>query len=80
MNAILAFIGAPGPWELLIIGGIVLLLFGSRLPGAMRNLGRSFVEFKKGVKGIEEDESSAETPTASVRETAPSETAGKKET
>ncbi|MFQ5731727.1 MAG: twin-arginine translocase TatA/TatE family subunit [Planctomycetaceae bacterium] len=52
----LAFIGAPGPWELLVIGGIVLLLFGNRLPGAMRSLGRSVVEFKKGVKGIDEDE------------------------
>jgi len=51
----LAYIGMPGPWELLVIGGIVLLLFGSRLPGAMRNLGRSFVEFKKGVKGIDEE-------------------------
>ena len=80
MNAFsLAFLGAPGPWELLIIGGIVLLLFGSRLPSAMRNLGRSFVEFKKGVKGIEEDESAAETPAASVRETAASEAAEKKE-
>lgn len=47
---------APGPWELLLIGGIVLLLFGSRLPGAMRSLGKSFVEFKKGVKGIEDDD------------------------
>lgn len=51
---------APGPWELLVIGGIVLLLFGSRLPGAMRSLGKSFVEFKKGVKGVEEDEQSGD--------------------
>ncbi|MCG8585064.1 MAG: twin-arginine translocase TatA/TatE family subunit [Pirellulales bacterium] len=43
-----------GPMELAIVAGIVLLLFGGRLPGAMRNLGRSVVEFKKGVKDTEE--------------------------
>ena len=47
--------GIPGPFELLIIALVVLLLFGKRLPGAMRSLGRSVVEFKKGVSGIEED-------------------------
>jgi len=32
-----------------------LLLFGHRLPGLMRSMGRSVVEFKKGVQGIEDD-------------------------
>ena len=44
-----------GPMEIAIVGGIALLLFGKRLPGAMNSLGRSFVEFKKGVKGIDEE-------------------------
>jgi len=44
-----------GPLELLIVAGIMLLLFGKRLPGVMRSLGKSIVEFKKGVKGIEDD-------------------------
>lgn len=47
--------GMPGPVELAIILGILLLLFGSRLPSLMRNLGRGVTEFKKGVNGIEED-------------------------
>lgn len=47
---------SPGPWQLLILAAIVLLLFGNRLPGVMRSLGTSIVEFKKGVKGIEEDD------------------------
>ena len=51
----LAFIGMPGPFEMAIIAAIVLLLFGNRLPGAMRSLGRSVVEFKKGVSGIEDE-------------------------
>ncbi len=44
-----------GPFELTIVAAVVLLLFGNRLPGAMRSLGRSVVEFKKGVSGIEEE-------------------------
>ena len=48
--------GGVGLPELLIIGAIALLLFGKRLPSIMRSLGTSIVEFKKGVKGVEEDE------------------------
>ncbi len=33
---------------------IALLLFGNRLPSVMRSLGKSVVEFKKGVNGIDE--------------------------
>jgi sec-independent protein translocase protein TatA len=54
IEPVLAF--GPGPWEMMMIMGVILLLFGSaRLPSLMRNLGRSAVEFKKGVHGIEED-------------------------
>jgi sec-independent protein translocase protein TatA len=49
------FLGMPGHFEMLIIAAIALLLFGNRLPGAMRSLGRSVVEFKKGVSGIEDE-------------------------
>lgn len=45
----------PGHIEVLIIGAIILLLFGHRLPGIMRSLGRGVVEFKRGVQGIEDD-------------------------
>jgi sec-independent protein translocase protein TatA len=48
-------IGVPGPLELCIIAGIVLLLFGNRLPGAMRSMGRSITEFKSGMKEGEEE-------------------------
>ena len=44
-----------GPVEILIVGAVILLLFGNRLPGVMRSVGRSVVEFKKGVSGIEDD-------------------------
>ena len=46
----LAFMGAPGLPELLVIAVIILLLFGgSKLPSLMRNLGRSTNEFKRGM-------------------------------
>ncbi len=47
----------PGPFELMIIALIVLLLFGKRLPDLMRSLGRSVVEFKKGVNDTDQIES-----------------------
>ena len=46
-----------GTTELLIVGGIVLLLFGTRLPKVMRSLGEGIVEFKRGVQGIEDTSS-----------------------
>ena len=55
MLAPLAYFGMPGPFELLIVAAIILLLFGNRLPSTMRSLGRGIVEFKKGVQGIEDD-------------------------
>jgi len=55
MLTILA-IGFPGLPEMLIVGLVVLLLFGSRLPSVMRSLGIGITEFKKGIKGeIDED-------------------------
>lgn len=46
--------GLGGP-ELIIVAGVVLLIFGNRLPTVMRSLGKSVTEFKKGVSGIEEE-------------------------
>lgn len=56
MISLFGFLGTIGLPELLILGFVVLLLFGSRLPGVMRSLGQGVVEFKKGVQGIEDDE------------------------
>ena len=54
-HTVLAFLGAPGWPEMVIVGMIALLLFGKRLPEVARSLGKGIVEFKKGVKGIEDD-------------------------
>ncbi len=45
----------PGGWEWIIILAIGLLIFGRRLPEVGRSLGKGIVEFKKGVKGIEDE-------------------------
>jgi len=36
---------------MIILGLVVLLLFGNRLPSVMRSLGEGITEFKKGVNG-----------------------------
>ena len=45
----------PHGLEWIFRGVIALLLFGKRLPEVARSVGRGIVEFKKGVKGIEDD-------------------------
>ncbi len=62
-NMILAFF-SPGPMEMMIIGVIAVLLFGKRLPEVGRSLGKGIVEFKKGIKGIEDDVDSASSSSA----------------
>jgi sec-independent protein translocase protein TatA len=47
--------GTFGPIHWLIVGIVLLLLFGNRLPSVMRSLGQGVVEFKKGMQGIEDD-------------------------
>ncbi|MBX3426614.1 MAG: twin-arginine translocase TatA/TatE family subunit [Pirellulales bacterium] len=54
MPALFAFF-SPGPTQLIILGFIVLLLFGNRLPSVMRSLGEGVTEFKKGLKGDDAD-------------------------
>ncbi|MFZ4734164.1 MAG: Sec-independent protein translocase subunit TatA/TatB [Pirellulales bacterium] len=48
-----------GPVELVVVGLVILVLFGSRLPKVMRSLGQGIVEFKRGVQGIEDDTSAS---------------------
>ena len=66
MTHVLA-IGLPGgPGEWLMIAAIGLLLFGKRLPEVGRGLGKSIVEFKKGLKGIEDEVEDASNATTTM--------------
>jgi sec-independent protein translocase protein TatA len=42
-------------WQLIVIVIIGVLLFGRKLPEIGRSLGKGIVEFKKGLKGMEEE-------------------------
>ena len=54
MYPLFAFMGI-GHWEVLVICGVILLLFGHRLPSLMRSLGRGVTEFKSGLNSNPED-------------------------
>jgi sec-independent protein translocase protein TatA len=58
MSPVLAIFNLGGG-EMLVIGLIALLLFGTRLPKLARSLGQSVNEFKQGMK----DPPQAHTPT-----------------
>ena len=74
MSPLFAF--GIGPLEIAIVAVLGILLFGNKLPGIGRSLGQTLVEFKKGVKGVEEDldtpsPTAQKTPAAPPRVTAP---------
>jgi sec-independent protein translocase protein TatA len=56
----LAFIGGLSPSEMVIVLILGLLLFGSRLPQVGRSIGKSLAEFKRGLRGFENEMESAE--------------------
>ena len=81
MPLMLGFIQNIGPmqWGILLVVG--LLIFGKRLPEIGRSLGKSVVEFKRGLKGIEDEidkasreDSSASDSTPQIAEQAESDT------
>ena len=56
-------LGVIGPWQVVLIVAVVLLLFGGKkIPELMKGLGKGISEFKKGMSGEEEkqDKGSAE--------------------
>jgi sec-independent protein translocase protein TatA len=55
MTHVLA-IGMPGPFEMVIIAGIGLLIFGKRLPDVGRNLALGIRGFQQGLKSPGPDE------------------------
>lgn len=61
MNPAFVLMGAIGPWQIVLIVALVLLLFGGRkIPELMRGLGGGVKEFKNAVKEDEPETSSSD--------------------
>ncbi|MBR0193160.1 MAG: twin-arginine translocase TatA/TatE family subunit [Thermoguttaceae bacterium] len=58
-----------GTNELLILGVVALLLFGTRLPKIARSFGQSVTEFKKGIREAERESTEDETTEKTHEET-----------
>jgi sec-independent protein translocase protein TatA len=54
--------------EIMLLLGLGVLLFGRKLPDVGRSLGKGIVEFKKGLKGVEDDIEGTPARTESVPE------------
>ena len=72
MQNVLA-ISMPVGAEWLVIAALGLLIFGKRLPEVGKSLGKGIVEFKKGLKGVQDevtqvDEPSEDRPAARLPE------------
>jgi sec-independent protein translocase protein TatA len=58
MYGLFAFLDL-NPVTLMILGALAVLLFGDRLPEVARSVGKTLMEFKKGMRGIEQELHSA---------------------
>ncbi|MBR0064283.1 MAG: twin-arginine translocase TatA/TatE family subunit [Paludibacteraceae bacterium] len=69
---VLLFIGTT---EIIVIGGIALLIFGGKkLPELMRGLGKGVKEFKEGMKDVKEEINGEEQPQESSDQEQPQQT------
>ena len=56
-------LGMPGPWELVLIVLVLLLIFGGRkIPELMKGLGQGMKEFKNASKEKDSEEDKKEEP------------------
>jgi sec-independent protein translocase protein TatA len=62
---LIAMFGLGGP-EILLLLVLGVLLFGRKLPEVGRSLGKTVVEVKKGLKGIEDEVSEPSSPRAAI--------------
>jgi sec-independent protein translocase protein TatA len=63
MNAFI-ILGVIGPWQIVLIVVLALLLFGGKkIPEMMRGLGEGVKEFKKAAKGESEEDKSKDDKT-----------------
>ena len=54
------FLFAIGPWQVVLVAVVILLLFGGKkIPELMKGLGSGIKEFKKGVKDDDSQKNSS---------------------
>jgi len=46
---------APGPTDMVLLAVVSILLFGERLPQVARQVGRGWMELKRGMSGIQSE-------------------------
>jgi sec-independent protein translocase protein TatA len=65
MTALFAFFeGGLSPSHILVVLIVGFLLFGRKLPEMGRSLGKGIVEFKKGLRGLEDEVEAVASPQA----------------
>ena len=74
---VLALLGPIGMPEMIVIALLGLLIFGRRLPEVGRGLGRSIIEFKRGLADVKDDVEDAAKELPSMEEAAKRPDAGK---
>ncbi len=56
-----------GPWQLLIVGALILVLFGrGRISEMMGDVGKGIKSFKKGLSEEEAEQADKETPPSQI--------------
>lgn len=65
MSALYGMFSLGGP-EIILLLVLGVLLFGRKLPEIGRSFGKTVVEFKKGVKGLEDEVSETTNPRAAL--------------
>ena len=55
MYNLFGLLGLPAPMQLLVLLVLAVLLFGRNLPEVARSWGQKFAEFRRGMRGIENE-------------------------
>ncbi len=70
MNSLHIFLGMVGPWQIVIIVAIILLLFGGKkIPELMKGLGTGIKEFKDATKDENAQQKSKKDTTSNENKT-----------